>query len=175
MTTVRPAEFPRDAAGIEALDTSFETDVVFRAQAGGDGIALRAERLPAPVVKRFPLEDLYAAERPWSASWVAETEGRIIGFAATSYMAWNVRALLWHFYVAPDWRGQGLGRRLMTEVLACARDAGARNRWLETSNLNVPGVNIYRRLGFELTGLDLTLYDGTPAEGEFALFLSRPV
>jgi hypothetical protein len=30
-------------------------------------------------------------------------------------------------------------------------------------------------LGFRLCGLDVTLYDGTPAEGEFALFFSRPV
>lgn len=30
-------------------------------------------------------------------------------------------------------------------------------------------------MGFALTGVDATRYDGTPAEGEVALFLSRPV
>jgi len=36
-------------------------------------------------------------------------------------------------------------------------------------------VTAYRALGFSLTGADLTLYDGTPAEGEAALFFSRPL
>jgi len=51
----------------------------------------------------------------------------------------------------------------------------ARHIWLETSSLNAPGVAAYRALGFSLSGVDLTLYDGTPAEGETALFFSRPV
>ena len=44
---------------------------------------------------------------------------------------------------------------------------------METSNLNLPGVRAYERLGFQVCGLDTSLYDGTPSEGEVALFLSR--
>ena len=54
-------------------------------------------------------------------------------------------------------------------------EVGARHIWLETSSLNVPGAAAYRGMGFELTGLDLTLYDATPAEGEVALFFFMPV
>jgi ribosomal protein S18 acetylase RimI-like enzyme len=60
-------------------------------------------------------------------------------------------------------------------VLSRGHDLGARNVWLETSNLNAPGVAIYEALGFRLSGIDLTLYDGTPAEGEIALFFSKPI
>ena len=35
------------------------------------------------------------------------------------------------------------------------------------------GIAAYRALGFSLTGADLTLYEGTPAQGETALFFSR--
>jgi ribosomal protein S18 acetylase RimI-like enzyme len=52
---------------------------------------------------------------------------------------------------------------------------GAINLWLETSNLNVPGIRAYRRLGFELCGADATLYLGTPAASEQALFFARPL
>jgi ribosomal protein S18 acetylase RimI-like enzyme len=45
--------------------------------------------------------------------------------------------------------------------------------WLETSNVNLPAVRAYERLGFRLCGLDTSLYEGTPAEGEVALFLCR--
>lgn len=174
MTVIRPAVFPKDAAGVAALDTSFETDLIYTAEPGPEGVRLTIERLPEPVSKRFPRDDL-DGDRPWSHAWVAEDQDRIVGFAAASYLAWNCRALLWHFYVDPARRGQGLGRRLLNAVGAYASGAGALRLWLETSNLNVTGVEIYRRLGFELCGLDLSLYTGTPAEGEFALYMDRPV
>ncbi|QTR01699.1 GNAT family N-acetyltransferase, partial [Saccharothrix algeriensis] len=53
------------------------------------------------------------------------------------------------------------------------RSRGARTAWLETSNVNVPAVRAYLRMGFTLCGLDTTLYRGTPAEGEIALYLAR--
>jgi hypothetical protein len=62
---------------------------------------------------------------------------------------------------------------LLSQVNEHAKAVGARNIWLETSSLNVPGALAYWRLGFQLAGLDLTLYDATPAEGEVALFFSR--
>ncbi|GIK48622.1 MAG: hypothetical protein BroJett013_13190 [Alphaproteobacteria bacterium] len=87
----------------------------------------------------------------------------------------SLRIVLWHFYVDPTSRREGVGRRLIEVVKAHAVDCGARHIWLETSSLNVPGVNAYGALGFSLTGADLTLYDGTPSEGEIALFYSRGV
>jgi ribosomal protein S18 acetylase RimI-like enzyme len=70
-------------------------------------------------------------------------------------------------------RRRGIGRQLLETALAPAREAGARTAWVETSNLNLPGVRAYERLGFQLCGLDTSLYVGTAAEGEVALFLSR--
>ena len=64
---------------------------------------------------------------------------------------------------------------LVERVLGYGRDLDARHVWLETSNLNAPGVAIYAALGFRLTGIDRTLYDGTPATGETALFFSKPI
>ena len=72
-------------------------------------------------------------------------------------------------------RGLGVGRRLLETVAAHGGTLGARHLWLETSSLNVPGAAAYRALGFRLVGADLTLYDGTEAEGEVALFFARPV
>ena len=96
-----------------------------------------------------------------------------MGVVSTQYEAWNRRVVIWHLYVSPGDRGRGIGRRLVETAFEAARAAGARNAWLETSNLNVPGVRAYERLGFRLCGLDTSLYDGTPAEGEVALFFCR--
>ncbi|MGC8488463.1 MAG: hypothetical protein ACP5QO_09645 [Clostridia bacterium] len=45
--------------------------------------------------------------------------------------------------------------------------------WLEVSNLNVPAINAYEALGFTVVGLDTSLYRGTRARGEVALFMAR--
>jgi ribosomal protein S18 acetylase RimI-like enzyme len=175
MIGVRAARLPGDAAAIEAIDTRFTTDVVVDIEADGAGFRLRERRLDAPLTKRFPLDDVGDAARPWSHGFVAEDDDACIGFAAAGFQAWNRRLVLWHLYVQPAWRGRGVARRLLEPVAALGVELGARHLWLETSHLNAPGVAAYRALGFSLTGLDTTLYDGTPAEGEIALFFSRPI
>jgi ribosomal protein S18 acetylase RimI-like enzyme len=175
MIAVREARLPDDAAAIAAIDTSFTTDVIFDVETTAAGFALRERRLATPITKRFPLDDLRETDRPWSHAFVAEAEGACFGFAASGFEAWNRRLVLWHLYVQPALRGLGVGRRLVDRVSDLGRELGARSLWLETSNLNAPGVAAYRALGFTLTGIDTTLYDATPAQSEIALFFSRPV
>ena len=175
MIRIREARLPDDAAAIEAIDTSFTTDVVFEVDASGDGFASRERRLAAPLTKRFPLDDVRSKDRPWSHGFMAEDGGACAGFAAAGLQPWNRRLVLWHLYVQPSARGRGIARALVERVVGLGHELGARHVWLETSNLNAPGVAAYRALGFSLTGIDVTLYDGTPAEGEIALFFSRPI
>ncbi|MBB3049223.1 ribosomal protein S18 acetylase RimI-like enzyme [Prauserella isguenensis] len=51
---------------------------------------------------------------------------------------------------------------------------GARHVCLETQNTNTPAVHAYRAMGFDIVGLDRTLYDGDAA-GETALYLAKPL
>jgi len=172
---VRTADLRRDGVGILTLDTTFTTDSVFDLTSTGDGFGLVERRLPEPLTKRLPLDDLSNPGHSWSHAFVAQAGGRIAGFAAAGFEPWNRRLTLWHLYIRPDLRRQGVGRRLVERIEALGRELGARHVWLETSNLNPPAVGAYRALGFQLTGVDATLYDGTPAEGEVALFFSKPV
>jgi len=173
MPIVRSANLPRDAAGISALDTSFTTSWVYDVAVAGDAIHLHPRDLELALTKRFPLDDLEDPERPYDQAWVAVEGETIVGFAAASYASWNRRLVLWHLYVDPRQRRRGIARELLRGVDAHAAARGARNIWLETSSVNAPGIAAYRSMGFALTGVDLTLYDGTPAEGETALFFSR--
>jgi ribosomal protein S18 acetylase RimI-like enzyme len=169
---IRRADIEHDADLIRSLDTSFKTDTVFSVKADGRGFQLVEEAVEPPVVKSFPLDDLDPA-REWERTWIAVEGKRAVGVVATQHDRWNQRVIVWHFYVDPTRRGRGIGRRLLDVALDEAQRAGARTAWVETSNLNVPGVRAYERLGFHLCGLDTTLYVGTPAEGEAALFLCR--
>jgi ribosomal protein S18 acetylase RimI-like enzyme len=172
---IRSALLPGDAAAIAAIDTSFTTSQIYEIETAADGFRIVLRDLEQPLTKRFPLDDLESPDRPYADAWVALEDDRPVGFAAASFQTWNGRLVLWHLYVDRAWRGQGIARRLLETVEDHGVGRGARHLWLETSSLNAPGVAAYRALGFTLTGVDLTLYDGTPAEGEAALFFSRAI
>jgi ribosomal protein S18 acetylase RimI-like enzyme len=176
VTRIRAARLPSDIEAITALDISYDTDVIFGARFDDGLISLEEIRLDKPITKSFPLNDLSDPIMPWTICLVAVDEDeRVIGFVAAEFRAWNRRLVLWHLYVDRQFRGKGVARHLVDSVQAHAKRSGALHLWLETSNLNVPGVKAYGQMGFHVSGLDATLYDGTSAQGEFALFLSRPV
>jgi ribosomal protein S18 acetylase RimI-like enzyme len=65
-----------------------------------------------------------------------------------------------------------VGRALLERAEAHGRDVGATHVWLETSNVNVPGIAAYTRLGYELCGAD-RLYYGSYMPGEAAIYLAK--
>lgn len=92
-----------------------------------------------------PEEDLAFFERhvfPPSTIWLAEDEGRLIGFAAVK-QDW-----LDHLYVDPVWHGRGVGRALL---MAAQKDAEELSLW--TFQANVQARRFYERHGFRLVEL----------------------
>jgi ribosomal protein S18 acetylase RimI-like enzyme len=169
---IRPVRLPGDEAGIAAIDASFETDAVYEIEQ--EPRAFRIVKTPIPQrTKRFWVYDLRNPDRDWDEAHVAVDGERIVGFVCTSWQFWNRRVVLWHIYVDRAYRGQGLGHRLLDQVYARANRQQALAIFLETSNLNVPGVAWYERQGFRLGGLDTTLYNGTEAAEEMALYLVK--
>lgn len=173
MIELRDARLPADADAVAKIDISFSTDAIYVLDRSSSGILLREVQLEQPLTKRFPLDDLKNEDRPWDFARVAIDDGRMCGFAAAGYQEWNRRLVLWHLYVDRPYRNVGIARSLVYSVAQHDLRIGALNLWLETSNLNVPGIRAYRRLGFELCGADTTLYLGTPAASEQALFFAR--
>lgn len=177
MLHIRPACWPQDVSALSALGTSFVTDTVYRLSQDELSFRFVEEIIKPPLCKRYPFDPSGPeAWADWDHAVAAEVDGRLVGFAAAQYTAWNCRVVLWHLYVAPAHRGQGLGTRLLESVEGFARGAAARSLWLETQNVNSPAVRFYLRAGFMLCGLDTDLYnpDGL-APGEVALFMARPV
>ncbi len=52
-------------------------------------------------------------------------------------------------YLHPDWRGRGLGKRLLEQALADAPVLGFQEIVLETASVLAEAVALYRRYGFE--------------------------
>ncbi|MFI9815425.1 GNAT family N-acetyltransferase [Saccharothrix variisporea] len=152
------------------LDDSFTTTTVFVVDQDPHGFALREVPVDPPLRKVFPPDD----DDLSGEGFVAE-DGDIRGFVSLEVESWNRRLVIRQITVAPSHRGRGIGSHLMDLALDHGRRRHARTAWLETSSVNVPAVRAYQKMGFRLCGLDTTLYTGTPAEGETALYLARPL
>jgi ribosomal protein S18 acetylase RimI-like enzyme len=170
--SVREMDRAADRRGVAAIDTSFETAVIFDVRVAARGIELVERPLETPLVKRYPIADAFAAWSTWDTAFVAE-DGAICGFAAVEYEAWHARLVLWHLYVSPNCRRTGIGRALLARAEAHGRAIGAHHVWLETTNVNVPGITAYERLGYSLCGLDRTEYDTLPYANETAIYLTK--
>ena len=162
-----------DRAGVEAIETVFETPVIYDVAVTARRIELVERRLATPLVKRYPIDDVFAAWAQWDTAWVAEDGGMIVGFAAAKFVPWHARLVLWHLYVARAHRRSGIGRALLAEVETYGRSLGAKRVWLETTSVNLPGITAYARLGYSLVGVDTTVYDTLPYADEAAVYLAK--
>ncbi|MBY0229268.1 MAG: GNAT family N-acetyltransferase [Gemmataceae bacterium] len=81
--------------------------------------------------------------------WLAEEGGRLVGCIAIVPGEEGWAQLRW-FLVSPETRGQGLGRRLMGEALAFARERGYPGVYLWTVSALERAASLYRAAGFAL-------------------------
>ena len=82
-----------------------------------------------------------------SAVVTAWKGGRLVGFGRASSDG-VFRAVLWDVVVASDTQGEGLGRRLVEELLRCKPVASSEKIYVMTTNSG----GFYEKLGFCPTG-----------------------
>jgi [ribosomal protein S18]-alanine N-acetyltransferase len=71
--------------------------------------------------------------------------------------------------VRPEARGAGLGRRLIQDLLAQARDSGVAQMFLEVREGNDPALRLYRAAGFDPIGRRARYYRGRDGRAHDAL------
>jgi len=91
--------------------------------------------------------DGFAGKVEKAEVWIAEEEGRTVGYASLDPATFEVDSV----YVAPEAAGRGIGRALVEHILEVAREHRLENVWLDASQNSVP---FYERLGFVVTGED---------------------
>lgn len=168
---VRDLDRTHDRAAVEAIDTGFETDAVFDLVRHPRSLELAERRLEAPMTKRYSIGEVFAPWARWERGWVVD-DGGVRAFAVVQHEPWHERLILWFLYVDRGSRRRGFGRALLAEAEAYGRSVGASHVWLETSNVNVPGVRAYERLGYALCGVDALYYESY-MPGESAIYLAK--
>lgn len=94
---------------------------------------------------RFELTD-----NPASRCWVAEVDGKVVGMVVVWLLVdeAHVATLATH----PNYRRQGIGRRLLAHALRHMMPDGARSSFLEVRESNFAAQEMYRKFGYEATG-----------------------
>ena len=105
-------------------------------------VASRRAAMPWLPVLHPPSEDVafFAGEVESSSGWGAFDAGRLVGFGLLRDGWLN------HLYVAPEWRGRGVGSALLSRALAEARST--LDLWAFARN--EPALAFYARHGFQV-------------------------
>ena len=97
-----------------------------------------------------------AARSPRHPVIVAESGGSVVGWGSLN--VFNARPAYRHVadfsvYVEREWRGTGVGHRLLERLIEIAREIGYHKMVLSTFPTNTGGVRLYERLGFSRVGI----------------------
>jgi peptidyl-dipeptidase Dcp len=82
--------------------------------------------------------------------WVCEAEGRMVGFLLGMRREEGV-AQLRYFILLPEYRGTGMGKRLVQLFMEWLREQGYERAYLLTTEEQQAAVALYLRHGFRLT------------------------
>jgi GNAT superfamily N-acetyltransferase len=137
---IRPAE-PKD---IQTL-LAFEQGVI------------QTERPFDPTLKKNPihyydLAEMIAADHV--RLLVAESQGKLIasGYARIEpdkpYLAHSQRAYLGFMYTLPDWRGKGINKLIIEELIAWSKSRGLNELRLDVYDANENAIRAYEKAGF---------------------------
>lgn len=174
MIQLRPLRWPDDREALRTLDISFTTQRVYHLHATERSFALEDTALPSAIHKAYDLDAELDRFPSYEYVVIAEVDAVLVGVATLAFERWNRRAILWHLLVNALYRRRGIGRTLMDDVVRMAQTYHARCLWLETQNINYGAIQFYRSVGFQLCGLDQSLYDPDGLiGGETALFFVR--
>ncbi len=132
-------------------------------------------------IRRMRREDIDAVlcveesvfSTPWSRSsfetevdentlayyFVAVVDGKVVGYAGM----WVIldEAHVTNVAVLPAFWGQGIGRKLLTELMECARLRKAESMTLEVRVSNERAKNLYAQMGFVSHGVRAGYYSDT--------------
>jgi N-acetylglutamate synthase-like GNAT family acetyltransferase len=81
--------------------------------------------------------------------WICEHENRMVGFLLLMHRE-NGAAQLRFFFIEPEYRGIGLGKKLMNLYMDFLKEKGYKSSYLWTTDELPSAASLYKRHGFKL-------------------------
>jgi len=124
-----------------------------------------------PYERDVPAEDVeYGFDDTGPTIFFAEADGKLAG-RIKMLRWWNRFAYVEDLVVNPEYRGAGIGRKLLEHGIQWVRENGFPGVMLETQDNNVPACTLYQSAGFVLCGFDRNVYKAiNPNTKETALY-----
>jgi ribosomal-protein-alanine N-acetyltransferase len=143
--------------------------VTVRRMSASDAFAAHSILEESPEASIWSRESLLESASQGIA-WAAELDGRVAGILIGRVAADEFEIL--NLAVGKASRRRGVATQLVNAALDCARDAGARQAYLEVRASNEGGIAFYARLGFRICGRRPNYYRN-PTEDAVLLALHK--
>lgn len=98
-------------------------------------------------------------KNPFSKYIVARMENEIVGFAGVIDTVDQLE--ITNIVVKKIFRKEGIGNRLLTELINLAKESGKEEITLEVNNTNLPAIKLYEKNGFKNIGFRKKYYNNT--------------
>ena len=124
-----------------------------------------------PYEREVPAQDTeYGFDEAGPTIFFAEVDGKLAG-RIRMLKWWNQFGYVEDLVVNPEYRGLGIGRKLLERGIQWAHENNFPGVMLETQDDNVPACTLYQSCGFVLSGFDRNVYKAiNPNTKETALY-----
>lgn len=95
-------------------------------------------------------------DNPASRCWVAEVDGKIVGMIVVWLIVDEVHVAI--IATHPEFRRQGIAKNLLSHALQHLSTEGAQSSFLEVRASNLAAQGLYRKFGFEESGVRRRYY-----------------
>ncbi|MBS1550853.1 MAG: GNAT family N-acetyltransferase [Bacteroidetes bacterium] len=156
------------------------SDQIYKAEKYSDegiiSFVLKPEKQKNPYTKTWIMTDEniahYSRIVSEGYSFGAYVNNEPAGIILCEERKWNNTLYIENLFVSEYQRRKGIGKLLIEKVIDSACRDNFRLIELETQNTNAPAILFYGKQGFEITGLNLKLYDPAYNKDETAVFMT---
>lgn len=106
--------------------------------------------------------------RPDSLLFVAKLESKVVGFLISRLITINTKllqSLKFSIAVKPIFQQQGIGQRLINQLLDATRKIASKTFWLEVRESNIRAIKFYKRNGFNIVSKRKSFYSNPNEDG----------
>jgi len=153
----------------------YTTEIIYSVSSiefgGSFEFILKEKSLPYTKIWETTSEELEELNRiiEQGNSFGAYVNEELAGWIICEHRTWNNSFYIENILIDEKHRRQGIGIMLIKSAIKEARRLNCRVIELETQNTNYPAIQFYKRMGFNITGLNTRLYNNSE---ELALFMT---
>jgi len=101
--------------------------------------------------------------------FVAEDEGKVVGYSRVHFYKWNNSAYIITVLVDAEHRRKGIGTRLLKTMKKAARERKARVLMFDVAHDNAAALQLFFKDGFRVCGYN----DKSYSNGKTAIYLAK--